>query len=107
MATEVPLDTAIAFKERMCGAGCATRRQGSSATSPSFLPGGGVPLLRHSYALILGLWQMSSTQAIELARRASRNVRWSGSTIAEELARGLRALWRGTVGERGRNRSSR
>jgi AcrR family transcriptional regulator len=96
MGTEVPRETALAFKERMSerlrDAGAALERHFSVLP-----PGGGVPLLRHSYALILGLWQMSSTQPIELPDGADE-CPMVGFDYAEELARGLRALWRGSVG---------
>jgi AcrR family transcriptional regulator len=100
MATEVPPDTAIAFKERMS----VRMREAAEGLERHFaqLPaGGGVPLLRHSYALILGLWQMSSTQPIELPVNENEGVEecpMVGFDYAEELARGLRALWRGAVG---------
>jgi AcrR family transcriptional regulator len=71
MGTEVPLDAAVAFKGRM--------------------------LLRHSYALILGLWQMSSTQVVELPEGVDE-CPMVDFHYADELARGLRALWRGTIG---------
>jgi AcrR family transcriptional regulator len=95
MATEVPPDTAIAFKERMS----ARLREAAEGLERHFaeLPtGGGVPLLRHSYALILGLWQMSSAPRIELPE-GTTECPMVGFDYAEELARGLRALWRGAV----------
>ena len=96
MATEVPLDAAVAFKARM-----STRMREAAAGLerhfPELPPGGGVPLLRHSYALILGLWQMSTTQVIERPEGVEE-CPMVGFDYAEELARGLRALWRGSVG---------
>ena len=96
MGTEVPLDTAVAFKGRM-----AQRMREAAAGLerhfPELPPGGGVPLLRHSYALILGLWQMSSTQVVELPEGVDE-CPMVDFHYADELARGLRALWRGTVG---------
>ena len=100
MGTEVPRETAIAFKERMS----VRMRDAALGLERHFAelpPGGGVPLLRHSYALILGLWQMSSTQPIELRVDENESVEecpMVGFDYAEELARGLRALWRGAVG---------
>lgn len=103
MGTEVPRDTAIAFKERMS----VRMREAAAGLERHFAelpPGGGVPLLRHSYALILGLWQMSSTQPIELPDDENEGIEacpMVGFDYAEELARGLRALWRGAVGAAG------
>ncbi len=96
MGTQVPLDTAVAFKGRM-----AQRMREAAAGLerhfPELPPGDGVPLLRHSYALILGLWQMSSTQVVELPEGVDE-CPMVDFHYADELARGLRALWRGTVG---------
>lgn len=96
MATEVPRDVARAFKERMSarlsGAGAGLERHFSE------LPGGrGVALLRHSYALILGLWQMSSAGAGE-GSVDIEHCPMHAFDYAEQLAQALRALWRGTVG---------
>jgi AcrR family transcriptional regulator len=95
MGTEVPRETAIAFKERM-SARMLEAAAGLERHFPELPQGGGVPLLRHSYALILGLWQMSSTEPIEPP--ADVECPMVGFDYAEELARGLRALWRGAVG---------
>jgi AcrR family transcriptional regulator len=96
MGTQVPLDTAVAFKGRMA----ARMREAAAGLErhfPELPPGGGVPLLRHSYALILGLWQMSSTQVVDLPEGVDE-CPMVDFPYADELARGLRALWRGTVG---------
>ena len=96
MGTQVPLDAAVAFKGRMA----ARMRDAAAGLERHFSelpPGGGVPLLRHSYALILGLWQMSSTQVVELPEGVDE-CPMVDFHYADELARGLRALWRGTVG---------
>ena len=97
MATEVPPDVALAFKERMSerlgAAGAGLERHFTQ------LPAGrGVALLRHSYALILGLWQMSSAGPGD--RRADAvHCPMQAFDYAEQLAEALRALWRGTVGQ--------
>ena len=95
MATEVPPDTAIAFKERMSHRLRETA-EGLERHFADLPPGGGVPLLRHSYALILGLWQMSATPVIALPDGVDE-CPMVGFYYAEELARGLRALWAGAV----------
>ena len=56
-------DRRIAFKQRMAERLDARRRRASSGISRSCAPARGVALLRHSYALILGLWQMSGESA--------------------------------------------
>ena len=95
LETEVPREVALAFKERM-----AQRLQvasvGLERHFPELAPGGGVALLRHSYALIVGLWQMT----------ASRQEIVTGTCHVDaldyptELARALGALWDGTIGRR-------
>jgi hypothetical protein len=67
---------------------------------PALPAGGGLALLRRSYALILGLWQMSAGRDADNAHCArigpapSRVFVWSYPT---ELEVALRALWRGMV----------
>ena len=101
MGHSVPPAAAAAFKQRMAGrlgrAGAGLERH-----FPDLHPGEGVALLRRSYALILGLWQMSSTTgagaavcAVAAADPAAAFFAW---TYPEELDRALRALWEGTVG---------
>jgi AcrR family transcriptional regulator len=58
-------------------------------------PGDGVVLLRHSYALILGLWQMAGSAAEGRADGATSTVfAWN---YAQELDLAMRALWDGTL----------
>ena len=100
MAHSLPVDAAMAFKQRMAGrlerAGAGLERHFAT-----LLPGGGVALLRRSYALILGLWQMSVTASGESAMCAlarpgvSPVFAWS---YAAELDVALRALWQGMIG---------
>jgi AcrR family transcriptional regulator len=95
MAQSIPLDPALAFKrrmaERLMQAGAGLERHFAQLK-----PGAGLALLRQSYALILGLWQMSGHSLCP------------GSTVAdpppalaysypEELDRALLALWNGTI----------
>src|SRR5512139_1855436 len=64
MAHSVPVDAATAFKQRMAArlerAGAGLERH-----FPGLAPGDGVALLRRSYALIIGLWQMSAASGSE------------------------------------------
>jgi AcrR family transcriptional regulator len=100
MAHSIPLESAAAFKQRMAGrlerAGAGLERH-----FPPLPGGGGVALLRRSYALILGLWQMSATAeggapACPMADPGMSPVfAWSYPT---ELESALRALWQGMIG---------
>ncbi len=100
MAHNIPPATAAAFRQRMAGrlerAGAGLERH-----FPALPPGGGVALLRRSYALILGLWQMSAgkdadnTHCAMVGPAPSPVFAWNYPT---ELEVALRALWRGMVG---------
>jgi AcrR family transcriptional regulator len=99
MGQGVPHEAAFAFKQRM-----AQRLQRAGAGLehhfPDLGPGGGVSLLRHSYALIIGLWQMSGESAggkCPLESAAANPVVFAW-TYPDELDRAMRALWEGTVG---------
>ena len=94
MEQNVPADAARAFKERMADrlerAGAGLERH-----LRELMPGDGVVLLRHSYALILGLWQMAGSAAEGRADAATSTVfAWN---YGQELDRALRALWEGTL----------
>jgi AcrR family transcriptional regulator len=97
MQTEVPRDVAVAFKgrmaERLRAAGAGLERH-----FPELQPGDGVALLRHSYALIVGLWQMAANNADLAAERPLCGV--DPLDYPHELERALRALWEGTIGRR-------
>ena len=100
MAHNIPPETAAAFRQRMAGrlerAGAGLERH-----FPALPPGGGVALLRRSYALILGLWQMSAgkdadnTHCAMVGPAPSPVFAWN---YPIELEVALRALWRGMVG---------
>ena len=100
MAHSLPGETAKAFKQRMAArlerAGAGLERH-----FPTLPAGGGVALLRRSYALILGLWQMSPSAEGDAAHcavagpGASPVFAWSYPT---ELDVALRALWQGMIG---------
>ena len=102
MGQSVPPEAARAFKQRMgerlMAAGAGLERHFSELK-----PGDGVGLLRHSYALIIGLWQMSAESAGH--RLGCPMVAGPGEatpvfnfSYPEELDRALLALWNGTVG---------
>jgi AcrR family transcriptional regulator len=99
MGQGIPPEVVLAFKQRM-----AQRLQRAGAGLGRHFPDltgeGGVRLLRHSYALIIGLWQMSGDSAggecvIELAAADPVVFGWR---YPDELDRAMRALWEGTVG---------
>lgn len=101
MGQGVPPDVVLAFKGRM-----ADRLQRAGAGLERHFPdlreGGGLALLRHSYALIIGLWQMSGSAP---ANGATCSPAGGAEMPPEftyaypaELDRALLALWAGTVG---------
>jgi AcrR family transcriptional regulator len=93
--TEVPREVAVAFKERMATR-LGTAGAGLERHFPELAPGQGVALLRHSYALIVGLWQMTEN-ASELA---GESCHIDTHDYPQELDRALGALWDGTIGRR-------
>ncbi len=95
MATQMPAEAAAAFMERMTdrlwSAGAGLERH-----FPTLPPGGGVVLLRRSYALIIGLWQLSSAHAAQGGEAA--HCPTGQFDYAQELGVALAALWEGTIG---------
>jgi AcrR family transcriptional regulator len=97
----VPAEAAAAFgarmSERLVRAGAGLERH-----FPELQPGDGVALLRHSYALILGLWQMAGSIATPYAsRRVGTAIDEQSASVrnyAQDLDRGLRTLWEGMLG---------
>lgn len=101
MSQGVPEAFGIAFHRRMAErlerAGAGLERHFRALAR-----GEGLALLRRSYALILGLWQMSLARGEEVAQGraapatgASPVFLWS---YPAELDRALRALWQGSLG---------
>jgi AcrR family transcriptional regulator len=99
MGQGVPSEAAFAFKQRMA---LRLQRAGAGLERhfPDLATGGGVGLLRHSYALIIGLWQMSgdSAGASSASEVAAADSVLFGRRYSDELDSALRALWEGTVG---------
>jgi AcrR family transcriptional regulator len=78
---------------------------------PELEAGGGVALLRHSYALIIGLWQMSAESAGTLGCPMAPGPGEVPPVFSFRLSRrsstaALLALWNGTMGEPAMNSSA-
>jgi AcrR family transcriptional regulator len=102
MAQAIPEEAAAAFHERMIGrltrAGAGVERH-----FPQLKPGEGLVLLRHSYALIVGLWQMYGAKGDALHCPSTRMPVDTASaafnfTYPDDLQRALDALWQGALG---------
>ena len=96
LGTEVPAPVAAAFRTRM------TERLGTAGAHlerrfPRLVPGEGLALLRHSYALILGLWQMSAANAPH-ASDGGDACGLRPDDYPDELSRALHNLWQGALG---------
>lgn len=98
MGQSVPPEAGLAFKQRMAGR-LSRAGEGLERHFPELRPGEGVALLRRSYALIIGLWQMSvqSAGAVCPAAGAADVSPVFNFAYPAELDRALRALWSGTV----------
>jgi AcrR family transcriptional regulator len=98
MAQGVPPEAAIAFKQRMAErlmkAGAGLERQ-----FRELQPGQGVQLLRHSYAVIIGLWQMSaqSAQLCPMNPGPGDAPAIFSFSYPDDLDAALVALWNGTI----------
>jgi len=100
MGQGVPVEAALAFKQRM-GERLSQAGAGLERHFTELKAGDGVALLRHSYALIIGLWQMSP--AAQAHNVACALPPFDESPVfsydyAAEVDRALLALWGGTVG---------
>jgi AcrR family transcriptional regulator len=97
MAHCIPAAAAAEYRERVSDrllrAGAGLERH-----FPDLGPGGGARLLRQSYALIIGLWQMSAAGGAPCATAAARQPPAFAWRYDDELDRALRTLWTGTIG---------
>lgn len=98
MSQAIPVESAMAFKQRMAErlerAGAGLERHFRTLGR-----GEGLVLLRHSYALILGLWQMAGAGGVCPSSAAGSAPPALGFDYRTDLDRALGALWRGVVGE--------
>jgi hypothetical protein len=105
MGQSVSPESETAFKERLAER-LARAGAGLERHFPDLTPGGGVALLHLSYALILGLWQLSGAEqrcpATEIRSHAA--FCWN---YAESVRSALRALWSGTTGTDPARRAAR
>jgi AcrR family transcriptional regulator len=96
MAQSIPAEPALAFKQRMADrlmrAGTGLERH-----FDQLKPGAGLALLRHTYALILGLWQMSGQSFCPGSATDAIAPPALAYSYPEELDRALAALWNGTI----------
>ena len=97
MAQSIPPGPALAFKQRMAErlmrAGAGLERH-----FPQLAPGSGLALLRQSYALILGLWQMSGHSLCPGNAAPPPELPPAlAYAYPDELDRALLALWNGTI----------
>jgi len=97
MAQGIPASAAAQYRQRVSDrllrAGAGLERH-----FPELGPGGGARLLRHSYALIVGLWQMSEAGGAPCAMVSGLQPPAFAWRYDDELDRALRALWGGTIG---------
>lgn len=96
MAQSIPAEAAAAFRQRMSDR-LLRAGEGLERHFPELGAGGGVQLLRHSYALIIGLWQMSAAGGAACAVGSDVPPPAFAWRYEEDLERALRSLWRGAI----------
>lgn len=88
---------ALEFKVAL-GARLASLGARIEALNPGLAPGDGIALLMCSYALMLGLWQLTDPPACLRKAMALPQMAMFRVDFEKQLAAGLLALWAGTVG---------
>jgi AcrR family transcriptional regulator len=97
MAQSIPAAAAAAYRERMAER-LARAGAGLERHFPQLAPGEGILLLRNSYALIIGLWQLSAASTDGKAMcPAADTAPPLAFSYPEHLDQALRALWRGML----------
>jgi len=100
MDREIPLDTAIEFKVRVAQILMAAG-EGLERHFKALGHGGGVLILMHSYALIVGLWQLVHPNE-RFGKAASRpELKLLMLDYEVEVEKALRALWAGAMNSKG------
>jgi AcrR family transcriptional regulator len=103
MDREIPLDTAIEFKARVAQI-LMVAGQGLERHFKALGQGGGVLILMHSYALIVGLWQLVHPNE-RFGKAASRpELKLLMLDYEVEVEKALRALWVGAMNSKGKQR---
>jgi len=96
MAQDIPAAAVAEYRQRVSDrllrAGAGLERH-----FPELGPGSGARLLRHSYALIIGLWQMSEAGGTACAAASGAQPPAFAWRYEDELERALRVLWAGTI----------
>jgi len=104
MAQSIPAEVAESYRERMA-ARMEHAGRGLERLFPTLAPGEGVAKLRHSFALIIGLWQMSAASGrvsvVDLAvvkrgHAVPAAYVWS---YPDELRRALSGMWQSVTAE--------
>lgn len=96
MSQSVPAEAATAFGQRL-GERLARAGAGLERHFRELPAAGGIALLRHSYALILGLWQLSGAEFCATSAPLRGHAPYNFS-YADNVDAALSALWRGAVG---------
>jgi AcrR family transcriptional regulator len=107
MGQSVPAEAALAFHERMA---VRVQRAGAGLERhfPGLAPGEGAAKLRHSFALIIGLWQMSMVSHCAAGHAPADAVGAARPPLSlpisypDELARALAGLWAAVAAPAGR-----
>ncbi len=96
MDREIPVDAALAFKERVAqvltAAGAGLERHFAGLGR-----GGGIVILLHSYGLIVGLWQLLHPNERFGKAMERPQLRILKLDYEREIENALRALWAGTI----------
>jgi len=100
MAQCIPAAAAAEYRQRVSDR-LVRAGDGLERHFPDLAPGGGARLLRHSYALIVGLWQMSAAGGSACAAVSEPQPPAFAWRYEDELERALRALWAGTIERNG------
>ena len=103
MDREIPLQAAIDFKARVAqilmAAGAGLERH-----FPALGPGGGILILMHSYALIVGLWQLLHPNERFGKATHRPELKLLMLDFEAEVEKALRALWAGAMNTKGKQR---
>jgi len=103
MDREIPLETAIEFKARVATILMAAG-EGLVRHFKALGHGGGILILLHSYALIVGLWQLLHPNERFGKAMARPELKLLMLDYEAEVEKALRALWAGAMNTKGKSR---